>query len=108
MTPDDFGRKFLVEDCQRIEVISLLRKYRHDFKRIALDSEIEAAGTKIEFELSKTGFGGERVWFKCPLCRARVGVLFKHPLSLVLGCRKCLNLDYRKRRYKGMVEGSIP
>ena len=56
---------------------------------------------------SKTAFGGIRYWFKCPVCEMRIGVLFIHPLNRKVGCKKCLNLDYRSRRYKGMIENSV-
>jgi hypothetical protein len=61
------------------------------------------AGIKVELTTSKTYVGGVRYWFKC-LCGRRVGVLFVHPISNILGCRECLGLEYRKRRYKGMEE----
>jgi hypothetical protein len=48
------------------------------------------------------------LWFKCPLCGSRVGVLFRHPAANTVGCRRCLKLEYRKRRYKGMVENTLP
>jgi hypothetical protein len=28
-----------------------------------------------------------------------------HPLTSAIGSRKCLGLEYRSRRYKGMIEG---
>ena len=107
MKPNDFGKRFLVEECQRIKFSDLLRKYHDTLKESVIGSELEAMDTKIELITSKTGYGGTRYWFKCPLCGARIGVLLKHPLTNALGCRKCLNLDYKKRRYKGMVEASI-
>jgi len=107
MKPNDFGKRFLVEECQRIKFSDLLRKYRNALKESVIGSEMETMDTKIELITSKTGYGGTRYWFKCPLCGTRIGVLLKHPLTNALGCRKCLNLDYKKRRYKGMLESSI-
>ena len=104
MSPNDFGRKFVVEECQKIELPDFLKKYRRTLKELVIGSELEAMGAKIEMATSKTGYGGTRYWFKCPLCGARIGVLLKHPLTQALGCRNCLNLDYKKRRYKGMAE----
>ncbi len=40
-------------------------------------------------------FGGKRSWFTCPLCKSRVGVLYKHDDRL--GCRECFNLTYHSR-----------
>ena len=94
----------MVEECQKIRIDDLLKRYRLQLKEMIIKSELEAMGWNIELATSKTHYGGTRIWFKCPLCMARVGVLFKHPLTDTLGCRRCLNLEYQKRRYKGMVE----
>ena len=61
-------------------------------------------GIDIELIATETKFNGMRFWFKCPQCERRVGVLFKHTITEIIGCRICLNLHYRKQRYKGMVE----
>jgi predicted RNA-binding Zn-ribbon protein involved in translation (DUF1610 family) len=60
----------------------------------------------IELTPSRTAFGGIRYWFKCPNCGDRVGMLFVQPITRVIGCRKCLGLEYRSRKYKGMIENS--
>ncbi len=104
LNPNDLGKKFVVEECQKISIITYLRKVKGKIKETLISSEIEAGGVVIELTTSKTAFNGTRYWFKCPLCGKRAGVLFKHPLADRIGCRICLNLDYRKRRYKGMVE----
>ena len=102
--PNDLGKNYLVDQCQRIPIKEFLKSYRRKVKELFLTSELEAAGAKIELTTSRGNFGGVLFWFKCPNCDRRIGVLFKHPVSGILGCRKCLNLEYRKRRYKGMVE----
>ncbi len=104
MKPNDLGEKFLVENCQKIRIEDFLKSYRDKLKGLILSSELEVLGLKIDLITSKTGFNGLRFWFKCPLCSRRVGVLFRYPLNDCIGCRKCLGLEYRKRRYKGMVE----
>ena len=106
MKPNDLGKKFLVEECANVRIEDFLKRYRKKLKEIVLKSELEVLGLKIEFTTSRTGFNGLRFWFKCPLCGERVGVLFKHPLNNLVACRLCLGLEYRKRRYKGMVENS--
>lgn len=104
MIPNDFGKKILAENCRKIEISEILREVKRKLKRQLLKSEIEAEGIAIELTESKTGFGGKRNWFACPICKRRVGVLYKHPVSQGLGCRRCLRLDYRKHRFKGMIE----
>lgn len=107
LRPNDFGKKYLVEECQKIKIERFLRIYRKKLKELILSSEVEMSGWKVPLTTSKTCFNGIRFWFKCPLCRKRVGVIYKHPVSSIIGCRQCLNLDYRKRRYKGMIEASL-
>lgn len=103
LNPNNLG--LLVEECQKIKISDFLRKCRGELKEAIIKSELEILGLKIELTTSTTCYNGVRFWFKCPLCGRRVGVLFKHPLTNAIGCRHCLKLDYRKRRYKGMIEG---
>lgn len=105
MISNDLGKIFLVEDCQKIEINSFLRKFKLNLKEAILRSELSARGMTVELTTSKTGFGGIRYWFKCPLCERRAGTLFTHAISQNLGCRACLGLQYKKIRYKGMIDG---
>ena len=107
LNPNDLGRKCLVEECQKIRIEDFLKTYRNKLKELVLASELEILGLKIELTTSKTCYNGIRFWFKCPLCKRRAGVLLKHPFTYEIGCRQCLNLEYRKRRYKGMIEGKL-
>jgi len=104
LNPNDFGKTFLVEECQKIKIDDFLKVCRAQLKKFTLDMEIQELGLKIDLATSKTCFNGTRFWFACPLCNKKVGVLFTHPVNNKMGCRTCLGLDYRKRRYKGMIE----
>ena len=104
MNPNNFGKKQLVENCRQLRINELLRLYNRRIKEELLNSTVETQQVDINFTTTKTGFGGIRFWFECPICQKRKGVLYIHPISQDLGCRGCLNLDYRKRRYKGMIE----
>jgi len=106
MNPNDFGKKLLTEQCQKIKISDFIRASSEKIKEFLITSSLEASGYDISLDKSNTGFGGTRFWFSCPMCNKRVGVLYKHPISQILACRKCLNLDYRKHRYKGMVENN--
>lgn len=105
-SPNDFGKKYLVESCQKIKIKDFISKFKIRLKESLLEAELETVGIKIELTTTKTFYNGIRFWFKCPLCQLRVGVLFKHPLSNEIGCRNCLNLDYKKHRYAGMIENN--
>jgi len=105
MSPNNLGKKFLVEECQQLAVKDYLKKFRLKLKEEILGSVIEIARQKVELDITETGFAGTRHWFRCPICQKRAGILFVHPLSHKVGCRTCLDLEYRSRRYKGMIEG---
>ena len=105
INPNDLG--FLVEECQKITLSEYLSRVKLKLKEVLLSSEMSVFDVPISFTTSKAGFGGSRFWFCCPRCGRRVGTLFKHPLREVIGCRLCLNLEYRKRRYKGMIEANL-
>ncbi len=104
--PNNLG-KILVEDCQKIRIEEFLKSCRNELKKHIISLELELSGYQVELTTSDTHYGGKRIWFKCPLCNNRVGVLFIHPLTQEVGCRNCLNLKYRKTRYKGMAEESL-
>ena len=104
MKTNNLGKKYLVEQCQRINITDYNRQAKNKIKELLINSQIELGGEQIELTTSQTNYKGTRYWFKCPICSNRVGVLFKHPISQILGCRMCLGLEYRCRRYKGMVE----
>ena len=97
----------MVEDCQKVAVSDLLRDYKAKLKETILRAQFEMLDENVLIMSSKTGRGGLRFWFMCPRCKRRVGVLLKHPLQDVLGCRTCLGLGYRAQRYKGMIENKI-
>lgn len=46
----------------------------------------------IMFETTPCHYGGERLWFSCPGCKRRVGVLFDYGSLFV--CRHCCQLPY--------------
>lgn len=107
MKPNDFGKKYLTEQCQKIKIADFIREGRLRLKETLINASLEAEGYNLLLDRSKTGFGGVRFWFSCPICHKRAGVLYKHPVSQILGCRRCLGLDYRKHRYSKMIENSV-
>ncbi len=104
MRPIDSGKVFLVEECQRIDFIETCEKAVQKLKSALLTSEIKSLGFDLRLTTSKTGYGGLRYWFECPLCGHRRLVLHVHPITHAVGCRGCLGLKYRSQRFKGMVE----
>jgi len=107
MTPNDFGRKILAEQCQQIRIFDFVRKAKIKLKESFIKDSLEIDGYSILLNKSITGFGGVRYWFSCPICNRRVGIVYKHPITGQLGCRVCLRLDYRKHHCKGMIEEKL-
>jgi len=102
------GKKYLVENCQKIKIDTVVRKAKKDLVTVLIKGEIEINGFNINITSHTLHHKGKRLWFECPLCKQRCGVIYQHPTkNNLMGCRKCLDLDYRSRRYKGMVENNI-
>lgn len=107
MTHNNFGKKFITDQCQKISVSDLIRSAKRQARELVLGDKLEIEGVRLELSETKTGNGGLRYWFTCPQCTKKAGILYKHPISQSLGCRRCLNLDYRSHRYRGMVESMV-
>jgi hypothetical protein len=104
LNPNNSGRKLLVEECQKIAISSYLREANDGLRAALISSKLKMEDVSVSLTTSKTVFGGLRYWFKCPICARRAGTLFLHPVTSQIGCRTCLGLEYRSRRYKGMIE----
>ena len=102
--PYDLGTSQIVERTQRIDINNMVKHALKGLKIRLLQAKIEALGIEVSLTTSKTRFNGDRFWFLCPICHIKVGTLYKHPLQSILGCRNCLDLKYKKQRFKGMVE----
>lgn len=102
INPYDLGNYNLVERTEKIRIDDFVREANRQLKLSLVKSLISNSQGEIELITSKTKYNGERLWFKCPQCSKRRGVLFKSDTTL--GCRECLNLKYLKQRYKGMIE----
>ncbi len=94
MTTNDLYQKFLAENCNKLEVNKLLREASKRVKIELIQSSISANGASLNLLSSQTGKGGERLWFECPLCLRRCGVLYENPINQMLACRKCLKIKY--------------
>lgn len=104
LNPYDLGNEIILESCYKVNIDDFVSKARKSIKLRIIEAQIEILGISVKLTTSKTRFDGERFWFSCPICQKRVGTIFKHPYKDLIGCRLCLNLKYKKQRYKGMVE----
>lgn len=105
MSVNNLGNIFLVEDCDKISITDILREYKTKIKETLIRSKFNMLNENVIIAPTKTGNGGTRFWFICPRCKRRSGDLLQHPLQGILGCRICLGLEYKKRRFRGMIEG---
>jgi len=104
INPYDSGNFQTIENNQKIKIDELVRNAQKVLKKRLVEAQIEAFDASIKLISSRTRFNGERLWFECPLCEKRAGMLFKDAYQNLTGCRKCLKLMYKSQRYKGMIE----
>ena len=103
--PNDLGRNFTVEDCQRLPIEGLIKSFKTKSADAILGAKVMVSQIRIHLTSTQTRFSGVRFWFLCPQqCGRRIGVLLIHPTGKV-GCRNCLGVKYRQQRFKGMIEG---
>jgi hypothetical protein len=106
LSPNHFGKIFLVEECQKLSINETIKIIQPKIKEQLLKTEISSQNLSIAIGIKKTGVSGLRYWFICPICNKYQGVLYVHPISQILACRDCLGLKYKKRRYHKMVENN--
>jgi hypothetical protein len=102
LTPNDLESYLVLENCQRIRVEDYIRTARKSLKKAIVEAQITASGYKVVLTTSKTHYGGERLWFRCPQCYKRCGILYQSPIASRVVCRKCIGFFYRQQRFKGM------
>ena len=103
INPYDLGK--IKENVQCIKIDDLIRKAKDEFKLQFIKSSVNLNGKNVQLTTSNTRFNGSRLWFMCPVCNKRRGVLYS--LNSEIACGVCLNLKYRKQRFKGMTEENI-
>ena len=108
MSPNDLGKKFIVEECQKIKLPDFLRRYRRTLKELMIGSELEAMGARYEMVTSKnTAMAAPATGSNAPSVALESGYCSNIPLLRSSGLRECLNLSYKKQQYKGMLESLI-
>ena len=98
--PNDYGKILTLESCRKIKIDDLVRQARREAKRLYLESLDLDSGRRIDLVTSSTRYGGQRYWFKCPMCQNRVGVLYQGANRLA--CRVCIGYRYYSSRYNRM------
>jgi len=91
------GNKYL-EQCSKISIKSILRTVENKLREELLNIELDG----IEIIKTKANYWGFRVWFKCPKCKNKVFNLYD--INGFFLCRQCSWLQYKKQRFKWMIE----
>lgn len=94
------GKKYL-EQCSKITIKEIMNKVSLELQKQIMDIELDW----IDLIKTRANYWGFRVWFKCPMCSNKVFTLYN--INWILKCRKCSSLQYKKQRYKWMLEEKI-
>jgi len=124
----EHDRKTTVEECQALRVSSF-RGFEHrvgwlcwrsgtrSLYRMGPDDRSvflalpSTTGTRpdvliVPLTVSYPHFGGTRWWFRCPVCRRRVAVLYRPPRVKQLACRHCHDLTYESAQLRRTRSGA--
>lgn len=113
-------KKAIVEDCQKLTV-SLLKNV--EIQQALESGQLEGLNcgaavlkytvgkkrieTKVSLTSTPCRFGGYRVWFLCPSCGRRVGVLYRPYFATEYLCRHCHALSYYARQLRRSTFESV-
>ena len=86
----------VAENCQKIRIDDYVRQVRVSLKKAIIEAQVIVNGQRVNLSESKTHFGGIRLWFECPECHKRRGILYQHPFVSKSLCRKCLKTEYER------------
>ena len=86
----------VAENCQRIRIDDYVRQARISLKEAIVEARLAINGYSIKLCNSKACFGGVRLWFECPECHKKKGILYRDKITTKVICRKCLNSSYQK------------
>jgi len=87
-------KKITVEECKKVTVKQLGSLVIANASRLEIDRQT------IPLTQTNCNYGGQRGWFVCPTCNARVGRLYKPPMDISFECRKCKDLVYELTIYR--------
>ena len=83
------GNFAVAENCQKIRIDDYVRQARNSLKKAIVETQMIMNGYNINLSESNTMFGGKRLWFECPECKKRIGVLYQNSLGTRVVCRNC-------------------
>jgi hypothetical protein len=84
------GERFASTGVEAAEGQVTLRYRRRD-----RDGEWQDKNYPVTVEWMPCPFGGNRAWFRCPMCSRRAAILYG---ASIFSCRHCLQLAYESQR----------
>lgn len=84
------SNSLVTENYQKIRIDDYVRQVRSSLKKTIIEAQLVINRQSIKLCESKTLFGGLRLWFECPECHKRRGVLYNDLNDSRFKCRKCL------------------
>lgn len=100
------AQRFTWQDGEGAEVASvdvLVRRDDNGESHVRLRYGVEVNGTehhvdqRVAITHTLLSSGGRRLWYTCPACGRRAGVLHLPPGETFFACRSCHDLSYRSR-----------
>jgi hypothetical protein len=88
----------VAENCQKIRIDDYVRQARVSLKKVIIEGQFAVNGYTIKLCETKTRFGGLRLWFECPKCHKRKGVLYQNPIKIQILCKKCFNFELAENK----------
>lgn len=74
-------------DYRKIYINKYVKTAKEALVKFLVNSDITANGVGIDIATSKTTYGGHRLWFSCPKCNRRCGILYEVGKAFI--CVKC-------------------
>jgi hypothetical protein len=100
LMPNNLDSFLSVEMVQKVRIDDLVSQAKKGLKQAILQACLNSFNQEIELTTSQTRFGGKRLWFRCPECIKRVGVLYRQDEVSSMKCRMCLGLKYLKQKVR--------
>ena len=100
-------RREVVENVYRVYIWEIARPLSNKDLKKTLHVQFQAdngISQQLALTLTRTNFGGVRLWFLCPDCGRRVGTLYCPQQVSHFSCRHCHDCVFRSK----VTSDSIP
>lgn len=102
MMDNDLGKSTRASELITVDIV--VETLRASWNEQLRSTVVEINGTQVSLCWSKTGQGGVRYWFICPITQKRCQKLYFEPSTGRVGSRGGLGIPYASQQQKGMLE----